>query len=72
MPSHGVEIIDGIPVILRNGEMIAFQPGLLSKDMKIKLGIYNAETHTATWQNTEEVKKWLEEYQRGMVSRSRK
>ena len=72
MPNHGVEIIEGIPVILRNGEMIAFQPGLLSKDMKIKLGTYDAETHTATWHNTDEVKKWLEEYQSGMVSRSRK
>jgi hypothetical protein len=65
MPSHGVEIIDGIPVILKEGQMYAFQT-----QPPIKLGTYIDKK--ATWIPTEEVSSWLTSYQASMVSRSRK
>lgn len=65
MPSHGVEIIDGIPVILKDGQMFAFQT-----QPPIKLGTYIDKK--ATWIPTEEMSSWLTSYQASMVSRSRK
>jgi len=65
MPSHGVEIIDGIPVILKEGQMYAFQT-----QPPIKLGTYIDKK--ATWIPTEEMSSWLTSYQASMVSRSRK
>ena len=71
MPNHGVELIDGIPVLLKENEIFAFQPGS-SQSKKIKLGHYDATTKKATWDNTEDMKKWVEEFQAGLVPRSRK
>ena len=72
MPNHGVELIDGIPVTLKGSEMFAFQPGTNVSSKKIKLGIYDAATHSASWHNTDEMKAWLAEYQAGLAPRSRK
>jgi hypothetical protein len=76
MPNHGIELIDGIPVILKGTEMFAFQPGVsalvANSAKRIKLGVYDAATHSATWQNTDEMKAWLLEYQAGLAPRSRK
>ena len=72
MPNHGIELIDGIPVTLRGSEMFAFQPGTPLSNKRIKLGNYDAIAKKATWDNTEETKKWIEEFQAGLVPRSRK
>lgn len=72
MPNHGVELIDGIPVTLKGTEMFAFQPGTPISTRKIKLGNYDAMTKKATWDNTEDMKKWIEEFQTGLAPRSRK
>jgi len=75
MPNHGIELIDGIPVTLKGNEMYAFQPGqhpAAPPAKKIKLGNYDAATKKASWDNTEEMKKWVEEFQAGLAARSRK
>jgi len=72
MPNHGVELIDGIPVTLKGSDMYAFQPGLPNSAKKIKLGTIDMATKTATWDNTDEIKKWVEDFQKGLAPRSRK
>jgi len=69
MPSHGVDIIDGIPVLLKDGLMYAFQPG---QSPTIKLGSYSAATKKAVWDLKEDVKAWLTTYKESLVARSRK
>ena len=69
MPSHGAEIIDGIPVILRDSVMYAFQLGVAPT---IKLGTYDAATKVATWAMSDEIAAWLSTYKEGLTSRSRK
>jgi hypothetical protein len=72
MPNHGVELIDGIPVSLKGSEMFAFQPGAPASAKKIKLGNFDTATRTATWDNTDEMKKWIEDFQLALAPRSRK
>jgi hypothetical protein len=74
MPNHGIELIDGIPVTLKGSEMFAFQPGhpQAPAAKRIKLGNYDAATKKATWDNTEEMKKWVDDFQAALVPRSRK
>jgi hypothetical protein len=75
MPNHGVELIDGIPVILKGTEMFAFQPGqhpAAPPSKRIKLGNYDATTKKAVWENSDEMKKWVEEFQGTLAPRSRK
>ena len=76
MPNHGIELIDGIPVVLKGSEMFAFQPTSQNAGQpnakKIKLGTFDATTHTATWEQNDEIKKWLEEFQANLAPRSRK
>jgi hypothetical protein len=69
MPSHGAEIIDGIPVILRDSVMYAFQLGVAPT---IKLGTYDAATKVAKWAMSDEIAAWLSTYKEGLTSRSRK
>jgi len=70
MPSHGVEIIEGIPVLLRDGGMYAFQHGVANPP-SIRLGSYNAATKKATWEATA-LPQWLATYKTNLVARSRK
>jgi len=78
MPSHGVEIIDGIPVHLKDGNMLAFQHGSsLNSDAAavvapIKLGTYDATTKKATWSPSDQMIAWLENFRTTMTGRSRK
>jgi hypothetical protein len=77
MPSHGVEIIDGIPVHLKDGNMFAFQHGSsLNSDTAtptpIKLGTYNSTTKTATWSASDIMMQWLDNFRATMTGRSRK
>jgi hypothetical protein len=71
MPSHGVDIIDGIPVILKDGSMYAFQPEL-KQATAICLGKYSAATKSATWELKDDAKAWLATYKEGLAPRSRK
>ena len=70
MPSHGVDIIDGIPVILKGNVMYAFYPGVLTATPV--LGAYDAVTKKATWLTTEVTETWLTSDQEGLMARSRK
>lgn len=80
MPSHGVEIIDGIPVHLKDGNMLAFQHGSsLNSDAAaasvatpIKLGTYDAATKKASWSPSDQMTAWLENFRATMTGRSRK
>lgn len=69
MPSHGVDIIDGIPVLLKDGVMYAFQPG---QTLNVKLGSYSATTKKAVWDLKEDAKAWMGAYKESLVARSRK
>ena len=71
MPTHGVEIIDGIPVILKGSTMYAFQHGLQTTLPQIVLGTYDAATKKATWTDTS-LDAWVIAYREGLVAQSRK
>lgn len=76
MPSHGVEIIDGIPVYLKGANMFAFRPeqtatAVASQDLK--LGTYDAATKKATWTYTGDTNNtWLSGFRDTLAPRSRK
>ena len=75
MPNHGVEIIDGIPVYLKDGNMFAFQhASSLNSDQTapIKLGTYNATEKKATWLVSDQMAQWLENFRTTMTGRLRK
>ena len=69
MPAHGVDIIDGIPVLLKGGVMYAFQPSIQTQE--IRLGTYDNETKKAIWEPTLLQTTWLETFRTGMAPRSR-
>ena len=72
MPSHGVEIIDGIPVILKGSTMYAFQHGLINPTAEqIILGTYDATTKKATWTDVS-LDAWVAAYRGELVPQSRK
>lgn len=68
MPSHGVDIIDGIPVLLKGGAMFAFQPNTV---LNLQLGTYDATQKKATWTEGT-MTAWLQSYKETLVPRSRK
>ena len=70
MPNHGVDIIDGIPVILKNGTMYAFQPDI--PNSQIVLGQYNSATKQATWCQSHAILEWMSSYRDSISPRSRK
>jgi hypothetical protein len=70
MPSHGAEIIEGVPVLLKDGVMYAFQYGIANPPT-IKLGTYVATTKKATWDPVV-LPQWLASYRMNLVARSRK
>ena len=77
MPSHGIEIIDGIPVHLKDGNMLAFQHGSsLNSDaaatVPIKLGTYDATAKKATWAPSDAMGQWLDSFRATLAGRSRK
>lgn len=72
MPSHGVEIIDGIPVHLKDGNMLAFQHGSINQVAPIKLGTYDSATKRATWSASDAMTQWLDTFRSTMTGRSRK
>ena len=72
MPSHGAEIIDGVPVILRDSTMYSFHHGASQPATQIALGTYDAATKKATWNDNDALSGWLSSYREGLTSRSRK
>ena len=70
MPSHGVDIIDGIPVILKGSSMYSFQPGVPTSTLV--LGTYDVATKKATWVSSDATDAWLTSYKESLVARSRK
>jgi hypothetical protein len=48
MPSHGVDIIDGIPVYLKGAILYAFQHGTTLINSPIKLGTYDSDKKLTT------------------------
>lgn len=72
MPSHGVDIIDGIPVILKGTVMYAFQPGIPVTGTSLQLGTYDSATKKAIWESGNSSNEWLTSYQHDLVARSRK
>lgn len=72
MPSHGVEIIDGIPVILRESVMYSFHPASSgTTGTQISLGTYDSATKKASW-SPSDLTAWLSSYRESLASRSRK
>ena len=72
MPSHGVEIIEGIPVMLRDGTMYSFHPMQTSMTASMKLGTYSEATKKATWNSSDSMDAWLLSYRESLTPRSRK
>jgi hypothetical protein len=72
MPSHGVEIIDGIPVYLKINIMYAFQHGMTPSASPIRLGTYDSDKKCAKWESSETMRSWLSNYQTQLAPRSRK
>ena len=73
MPSHGVEIIDGIPVYLKGANMFAFRPEQTAATATItdlKLGTYDAAMKKATWIQPPDT--WLNAFRESLAPRSRK
>jgi len=70
MPSHGVDIIDGIPVYLKGANMFAFRPGQTTSQPDLKLGTYDAATKRATWLQPPAT--WLNTFRESLAPRSRK
>jgi len=68
MPSHGATIIDGIPVIVKDNTMFAFQSGSAT----IRLGTYDSTTNKAFWDLNTDSAEWLASYRQSLASRSRK
>lgn len=72
MPSHGVDIIDGIPVYLKGAILYAFQHGTTLINSPIKLGTYDSDKKLATWENSDTNTTWLDAYRAQLAPRSRK
>ena len=72
MPSHGVEIIDGIPVYLKGANMFAFRPeqATANAGQDLKLGTYDLSTKRATWLQPPAT--WLNTFREALAPRSRK
>ena len=71
MPNHGVEIVQGIPVQIRDGVLYAYQPGQTTA-IPIRVGTYDAKTQLPTWESGDFLVKWREEYAASLTPRARK
>lgn len=77
MPSHGVEIIDGIPVYLKGGVIYAFRPesGSTIAQADLRLGTYDSASKKVAWLSASEqphMDTWVQTFRESLVSRSRK
>jgi hypothetical protein len=67
MPARGVDLIDGIPVILKGGSILAFKP---EGGVELRLGTYDVNKK-GTWSRAE-IDTWLQTYRQTLAMRSRK
>lgn len=67
MPARGVDIIDGIPVILKGDAIFAFRP---EGGPEIRLGTYNSVTKKPTW-NNDGLDVWLKGTRDSLTARTR-
>ena len=67
MPARGVDIIDGIPVILKGDAIFAFRP---EGGPEIRLGTYNLATKKPTW-NNDGLDVWLKGTRDSLTARTR-
>jgi len=73
MPSHGVDIIDGMPVFLKGSNMFAFRPEQPAGQLDLKLGTYDSATKKAMWsQEPGVMDSWLTTFREALAPRSRK
>lgn len=73
MPSHGVDIIDGMPVFLKGSNMFAFRPEQAAGQPDLKLGTYDSATKKAAWsQEPGVMDSWLTSFRENLAPRSRK
>ena len=68
MPSHGLDIIDGIPVTLKDNIMYSCVLG--TSKTPIRLGTYVEKK--AIWEPSDAMSQWLSSYREELVSRARK
>lgn len=71
MPSHGVEIIEGIPVTLKDGVMYAFQFEKPPPTAPIILGTCSP-TKKVIWEHRDSEATWVTTYRATLVAKSRK
>lgn len=80
MPSYDIEIIDGIPVVLRDGVMFAFIPPTgppsatgapTVPSSPVRLGTYDTKTKKATWEITPQALAWKNAYAAALAPRAR-
>lgn len=80
MPSYDIEMIDGIPVVLRDGVMFAFVPPTgppstggapNAPQTPIRLGTYDVKAKKATWEITPQVLAWKNAFAAAIASRAR-
>ena len=71
MPSHGVEIIEGIPVTLKDGVMYAFQFATPPLVTPIILGTCSP-TKRVIWEHRDSEATWLSSFRATLVAKSRK
>jgi hypothetical protein len=71
MPNYGIEIVEGIPVFLKDGLLHAFQIENLAYKSALKLGSVNAN-NKIDWSSKEELESWLQTYRQSLTSKMRK
>ena len=80
MPSYDIEMIDGIPVVLRDGVMFAFIPPTAppsatgapnAPQSPVRLGTYDSKNKKATWEITPQVLAWKNAFAAAMAPRAR-
>jgi len=70
MPSHGVEIIEGIPVTLKDGVMFAFKIETPTSTPLV-LGTCSP-TKRVIWEHRDSEATWLSTFRATLVAKSRK
>ena len=71
MPNYGIEIVEGIPVYMKDGILYAFQIENLVYKSSLKLGSVNTK-NKIDWCSKEDLAPWLETYRQSLTSKTRK
>lgn len=71
MPNYGIDIVEGIPVYMKDGLLHAFQIENLAYKSALKLGSMNAN-NKIDWSSKEELESWLQSYRQSLRPKMRK